>query len=55
MKRRGLKVGDVAAIAGISERYLSDFLAGRKKPSEEQLVWLARAVNAPVSEIRPEG
>lgn len=31
------------------------FLAGRKKPSEEQLVWLARAVNAPVSEIRPEG
>jgi len=54
MQRRGLKVGDVAAIAGISERYLSDFLAGRKVPSEEQLLYLARAVDAPVNEIRPE-
>lgn len=53
MARKGVRVGDMAAVAGIPERHVSDYLAGRKDPPEVRLVFMARALGCRVSAIRP--
>lgn len=49
----GLGVGDLAALAGISERQLSNYLAGRKCPSDTDLIYLSRVLKCRVEDITP--
>jgi predicted transcriptional regulator len=51
----GLGVGDLAALAGISERQLSNYLAGRKCPSDTDLIYLSRVLKCRVEDITPPG
>ena len=51
MQRRGMTVGDLAAQSGYSERYISNWLAGRTAPRPENYIALARALKCPVAAI----
>lgn len=51
MKQRMLRVTDVASMAGMSERKLSDLLAGRKPIKQIDAVYLARALDVTVAEV----
>ena len=51
MKQRQLRVTDVASMAGMSERKLSDLLAGRKPIKQVDAVYLARALDVTVADV----
>lgn len=51
MKRQQLRVTDVAAMAGMSERKLSELLAGRKPIKPLDAIYLARALSVTVEDI----
>lgn len=52
MERKGLKVGDLAALAGLSERTITDYLNGRRTPSDVNFLYMARALGCRVEAIR---
>lgn len=51
MKRQQLRVTDVASMSGMSERKLSDLLAGRKPIKPVDAVYLARALSVTIDDI----
>ena len=51
IRARGLRVGDVAALSGMSERKLSDYVRGVKPVRPLDMVYLCRALNCQPDEL----
>lgn len=51
IRARGLRMGDVAALSGMSERKLSDYVRGVKKIRPLDMIYLCRALNCSESDL----